>query len=225
MSPSSPCSPFAFPHLSPFLRGLTLPRLGASVKAAELWALGLCVLEGLDGCRMQTAQVPNTSRTNQGCQHPAPAPLSPQLLAKLSEGCLHRARPAHRVLQGACCCPHSCREDSCRQVRASCCLSNHLTLILGTLPTCAASPSPVSYGGICPALLKMPLGAGAPPAWGIRQTRLCFALMVTFLPCFFPVSFPSIARGTRWQNAIIPALPPPHPPAGFCPPVNFALCP
>lgn len=127
--------------------------------------------------------------------------------------------------QGACCCPHSCREDSCRQVRASCCLSNHLTLILGTLPTCAASPSPVSYGGICPALLKMPLSAGAPPAWGIRQTRLCFALMVTFLPCFFPVSFPSIARGTRWQNAIIPALPPPHPPAGFCPPVNFALCP
>lgn len=76
MSPSSPCSPFAFPHLSPFLRGLTLPRLSASVKAAELWALGLCVLEGLDGCRMQTAQVPNTSSTNQGCQHPAPASLS-----------------------------------------------------------------------------------------------------------------------------------------------------
>lgn len=191
MSPSSPCSPFAFPHLSPSLRGLTLPRCfceGSRVVGS--WSV--CP-RGVG--RMQDAD-------SSGSKHfqdqprvpaPAPAPLSPQLLAKLSEGCLHRARPAHRVLQGACCCPHSCREDSCRQVRASCCLSNHLTLILGTLPTCAASPSPVSYGGICPALLKMPLSAGAPPAWGIRQTRLCFALMVTFLPCFFPVSFPSIA--------------------------------
>lgn len=77
------------------------------------------------------------SRTNQPCQHSAPAPRFPRHLEKALQvppraagSCLCKVPaqvwPGHHFLRGACCHPRFGRKISCSQAYSGQCISNHV---------------------------------------------------------------------------------------------------
>lgn len=192
MSPSSPCPPPCLPSPLSFPPGFNSASSRCFCEGRRVVGslLRFSGLEGLDGCGMQTAQVPNTfPGPTKGASSPfPPAPgKALQGLPAQGSGSSTPFPPGFAgslllspVLQGGLLQAGACQPLPFQPSPTD----------FGDSAWSWCSPTPVPCAGICPTLLRVPLGSGAPgapPVWGVRQTRLCFALMVMFLPHVLPV--------------------------------------